>query len=77
LKFKVKFYSGHKGDETPRSVVMGEREFWIEKIIERKRILEKESGRRYEIFVCQMEGEIVQIERYESGEWGISFLEKS
>lgn len=56
---------------------MGEREFWIEKIIERKRILEKESGRRYEVFICQMEGEIVQIERYESGEWGISFLEKS
>jgi len=77
LKFEVKFYSGQKGDETPRSVIMGEREFKIEEIMERKRVLDQKSGKRYEVFTCKMEGEIVKIERYESGEWGISFLEKT
>jgi len=77
LKFEVKFYSSYKGDETPRSVVMGEREFKIDEIIERKRVFDQKSGKNYEVFKCRMEGEIVKIERYESGEWGISFLEKS
>jgi len=77
LKFEVKFHSGYKGDETPRSVVMGEREFKIEEIMERKRVLDQGSGKRYEVFICKMEGEMVKLERHESGEWGISFLEKA
>ena len=76
MKFEVKFHSGYKGDETPRSVIMGEREFKIEEILERKRVLDEKSGKRYEVFLCKMEGEMVKLERYESGEWGISFLEK-
>jgi hypothetical protein len=77
MKFEVKFYSGYKGDEIPRSVIMGEREFKIEEIIERKRVLDQVSGKRYEVFICKMEGEMVKLERYESGKWGISFLEKT
>jgi len=76
MKFKVKFHSGYKSDETPKSVIMGEREFKIEEIRDRKRVLDKKSGKRYEVFTCKMEGEIVKLEKYESGEWGISFLEK-
>jgi len=77
LNFEVKFYSGYKGEEIPRSVIIGEREFKIEEIIERKRVQDFKSGKRYEVFKCKMEGEMVKIERYESGEWGISFLEES
>ncbi|NIM90258.1 MAG: hypothetical protein GTO17_04840 [Candidatus Aminicenantes bacterium] len=77
MKFEVKFHSGYKGDETPRSVVMGEREFKIEEIVERKRVLDQGSGKRYEVFICKMEGEMVQLERHESGEWGISFLDQA
>ena len=76
LKFEVKFYSGHKGDETPRSVIMGQREFKIDEVIERKRVRDLKSGKSYEVFKCKMEGEMVEIERHESGQWGISFLGK-
>lgn len=77
MKFEVKFYSGYKGKETPRSVIMGDREFIIEEILERKRIIDHESGEHYEVFKCRMEGEMVKIERHESGKLAISFLEES
>ena len=77
MKFEVKFYSGYKGDEIPRSIIMGEREFKIEEIVERKRVVDQTSGKRCDVFICKMEGERIKLERYESGEWGISFLEKN
>lgn len=77
LRFEVKFYSGYKGEETPRSVIIGEREFKIEEVLERSRVLDQKSGKRYEVFTCKMEGEIVKIEKFESGEWAISFSEDS
>lgn len=77
MKFEVKFYSGYKGQETPRSVIIGDKEFKIDKILERKRVVDKESGEYCEVFKCRMEGELVKIERYDSGKWAISFLDKS
>lgn len=71
--FELKFYSGYKGEEIPKAVVIGNREFNIEEIISRKRVLDQESGRRLEVYKCKMEGEIVEIKVYESGEWEISF----
>jgi len=76
LNFEVKYYSGYKGEERPRSVVIGKREFKIEKIIWRKRILDKKSGKRYEVFKVKMDGETVEIKKYKSGEWAIFFCEK-
>jgi hypothetical protein len=75
-KFELKFYSGYKGEEIPKAVVIGSREFKIEKIISRKRVLDKKSGRRSEVYECKMEGEKVQIKVFESGEWEISFSEQ-
>ena len=72
-KFELKFYSGYKGEEIPKAVVIGNREFIIEEIISRKRVLDQKSGRRFELYKCKMEGEIVEIKVYESGEWEISF----
>jgi hypothetical protein len=72
-KFELKFYSGYKGKEIPKAVVIGSREFNIEEIISRKRVLDQESGRRFEVYKCKMEGEIVEITVFESGEWEISF----
>ncbi|GAF79122.1 unnamed protein product [marine sediment metagenome] len=71
--FELKFYSGYKGKEIPKSVVIGNREFIIEKIISRKRVLDQKSGRRFEVYKCKMEGEIVKITVFESGKWEISF----
>jgi hypothetical protein len=71
--FELKFYSGYKGKEIPKSVVIGNREFIIEEIISRKRVLDQKSGRRLEVYKCKMEGEIVKITVFESGKWEISF----
>jgi hypothetical protein len=71
--FELKFYSGYKGKEIPKAVVIGNREFNIEEIISRKRVLDQKSGRRFEVYKCKMEGDIVEIKVYESGEWEISF----
>jgi hypothetical protein len=74
-KFEVRFYAGYKGEEVPRSVVVGSREFKIDEVLSRKRVLDRKSGRRMEIFRCKMEGERVEIVKFESGEWSLSFSE--
>ncbi len=71
--FELKFYSGYKGKEIPKSVLIGNREFIIEEIISRKRVLDQKSGRKFEVYKCKMEGEIVKITVFESGKWEISF----
>jgi hypothetical protein len=43
-KVKVKFYSGYKGEETPRSVFIEDEEFPIDRVIDRKKILEPKTG---------------------------------
>jgi len=74
-KFEVRFYAGYKGEEIPRSVIIGSREFKIDEILSRKRVLDRKSGRRMEIYKCMMEGERVEIMKFESGEWSLSFSE--
>lgn len=74
-KFELRFYAGYKGEETPRSVVIGNREFKIDKILSRKRALDRKGGKRMEIYRCKMEGETVEITKFESGEWSLSFSE--
>jgi len=76
-KFELQFYSGYKGDETPRAVIIGNRKFNIEEIISRKRVLDKKTGKKLEIYKCKMEGKIVKIKISESGEWEIAFSEKT
>jgi hypothetical protein len=71
--FELKFYSGYKGKEIPKSVLIGNREFIIEEIISRERVLDQKSGRRFEVYKCKMEGKIVKITVFESGKWEISF----
>ncbi len=76
-EFELRFYSGYKGGETPRAVVIGDKEFTIEEILWRKRVLDKKTGKKYEIFKCRMEGDIIKITIYESGEWSISFSDET
>jgi hypothetical protein len=72
-KFELRFYAGYKGEEIPRAVIIGNHEFVIDKIISRERVLDKKSGKRFEVFKCRMEGKPVIIKVHESGEWEISF----
>ena len=74
--FEVRFYSGYKGRETPRAVVIGDREFTIQEILWRKRGRDRQSGKTFETFKCRMEGDIVRITYHESGEWTLSFSDE-
>ncbi len=75
--FELRFYSGYKGGETPKAVVIGNRELKIEKILWRKRVFDQKTKKTFEVFKCKMEEEIVKITIYESGEWAISFSEET
>ncbi len=72
--FELRFYEGYKGRETPRSVVIGNKEFIIEKILERKRIHNSKTGKTIEVFVCKMKGQKVRIVLQESGLFEIDYL---
>ncbi|MDH4258136.1 MAG: hypothetical protein OEZ45_09190 [Candidatus Aminicenantes bacterium] len=76
-KFELRFYSGYKGKEIPRAVVIGGREFVIEEVVSQKRVLDQKTGKRFEVFDCRMEGQRVKIKHFESGEWEISFPEET
>jgi len=76
VQYELRFYSGYKGDEIPRAVVIDNREFKIQEVVSRRRVLDQMTGRRSEVFHCRMDGEKVKIIRFESGEWEISFPEE-
>jgi hypothetical protein len=71
-KIIVRFYAGYKGEETPRSILAGGREYMVEDIFSRRKCLEKVSGKSYEVFVCRVAGKTVRIRKLETGECELS-----
>jgi len=65
---KVLFYSGYKGEETPRAIVVAGRECPVERIIWRKRGREKDSRESYELVRCRVAGQEVTLKISPSGE---------
>ena len=63
----AQFYSGYKSHETPRSIIIGEKEYPIKKITEQKRITDFKSGERYNLFVCETENKTYSIKVFDSG----------
>jgi hypothetical protein len=70
-KIRVIFYSGYKGEETPRAVSVGSREYRIDEILWRSKVLDHSSGRELEAFACRVAGKTVIIKQDESGGWVI------
>jgi hypothetical protein len=73
-RFELKFYEGYKEREAPRAVVIGNREFRIDEILDRKRVLDKKTGESSEIFTCRMEGQMVKITLYSTGKFELAYL---
>jgi len=71
-KIIVQFYAGYKGEETPMSITVGDRVYPVDEVLSRKRFQDKDSGKRYELFVCQVGGKTVKIRRDEAGECELS-----
>jgi len=63
----VLYYSGYKGEETPRAVIIGGREYPVDEVLWRKRILDRDSGKRIEVFGCKVAGRAIEIRKDESG----------
>ena len=73
-RFELQFYEGYKGKETPTAVLIGNRKFIIDKILERKRILDEQSGKKSDVVTCLMEGQRVKIVIQDTGEFELIYL---
>ncbi len=67
-KIEVVFYSGYKGRETPRAIRVGGQEYAIERVLSRKRVQDKESSERYELFRCRVAGKDITLRVGPGGE---------
>ncbi len=63
----VLYYSGYKGEETPRAIIIGGREYPIDEVLWRKRIIDRQTGRKLEIFGCKVAGRAIEIRKDDSG----------
>ena len=72
-RFELRFYEGYKGKETPRSVIIGNREFKIDRVLDRKRIRGKKTGKKSEVFTCEIEGQKVLLIVHDSGKFEIAY----
>lgn len=73
---KILFYEGYKGQETPRAIIIGDKEFKIQKILWRKRIKDHHTGKTYRVFKCFLREKWVKIILDEKGKVDLTFLEK-
>ena len=73
-RFELQFYEGYKGRETPTAVLIGNRKFKIDTVLDRKRVHDKQTGKKSEVFTCEMEGQRVRIIIKDSGNFELIFL---
>lgn len=71
--YTVRTYSGYKGDETPRSLISGDLEWPIDQVLSRRRVIDFESGQKWDEFECRVGEEIIKISIFSSGEKILSF----
>jgi len=75
LKACVEFYAGHKGDETPRAVVVDGRRLEVVEILRRTRALDRADGRVRDVWRCRLEdGRAAAVERLDDGTCRVSVL---
>jgi hypothetical protein len=67
-RIKIIFYSGYKGRETPRAVVISGREYPVDEIIWRKRGQDKDTRESFELVRCRVAGQEVTLKISPSGE---------
>jgi hypothetical protein len=73
-RFELRFYEGYKSKETPRAVLFGDREFKIDRVMERKRVRDERTGKTSEVLTCLMEGHRVRIVIHDTGHFELVYL---
>jgi len=66
---RVEFYAGGRAEETPRRVIWLTHTAAAEKVLGRRRVIDKTSGRTTEEFTLVLDGRIVKVRRTNSGRW--------
>jgi hypothetical protein len=61
------FYSGYKGWETPRAILVGTQEYPVEKVLWRRRVQDKDSRERYDLYRCRVAGKDITLRISPSG----------
>ncbi|MFQ6037970.1 MAG: hypothetical protein ACE5LV_05060 [Candidatus Aminicenantales bacterium] len=74
LRFELRFYEGSRGKERPRSLVVGERQFEIDEILDQKRVLDTKTGKTTEVFTCRMGGQKIRLTVHEDGTFEVFYL---
>lgn len=70
---KVESYSGYRGEETPRAVVIDAIRLDVVEILLRKRVLDRADGSIGDVWRCRLaDGRDVTVERLENGIWRVS-----
>ena len=52
--YTIRTYAGYKGDETPRSLVLGDREWIIDRVLSRRRVIDRKTGRKWNEYACRV-----------------------
>lgn len=73
-KARVLCYSGYKGEETPRAILVDDKQIAVEKILSRKRMSDAETGRVREVFTGRTDRGLARMERDDKGNWTVVFL---
>jgi len=69
---KVESYSGYRGEETPRVVVIDAVRLDVVKILRRERVLDRADGSMRDVWRCRLaDGSDVTVERLENGMWRV------
>ncbi len=66
---EVKSYSGHKGEERPRSLIIDGEEYLIEGILRREIVEDYWTKERKSIFWCFFGNRMFKVTLYPSGRW--------
>jgi hypothetical protein len=70
----VQFHSGYKGEEEPRTIIVDEKEWTVERILERKRISNSNTGRTHEEFICLVNKRLAKLSIHPDGQHRLFFL---
>lgn len=70
---RVESYSGYRGEETPRAVIIDKTRLEVVEVLLRKRVLDRAGGRIRDVWRCRLaDGRDVTVERLENGTWRVS-----
>jgi hypothetical protein len=70
---EIKTYSGYKGEERPKAVVIDGEEYLVESVIRKELFEDYETRKRSTVFWCEVNRKLLKITRCAAGGWKVAF----